>query len=200
MKCMSRRFRVSLTMGCLLSVGIMMPISSQGAGFGFFLGGARSSQDWEDESYSYTTVLGGFTLDSNVAADRVFNYRLELFYGSGDHDFQSSSDMVGMNHTFGFGVVRTRPVRVWLGPQIGLYYESGGDNRFSWDTYGFNIGPAVGVNFNMGPVVSLALTGYARFGGYYYDDDWGDNSDTERIMGMNLALYFRTRGDRYGGF
>ncbi len=181
---------------CLTVAVLSLPISTFAAGFGFFLGGTESKLDVGPSTYSYNTALVGLTLDSNVAANRVFNYRLDLYYGAGDHD-GVTSDMFGMNHTFGFGVVRTRPVRVWLGPQIGMYYESGDDIWDSWDAYGFNIGPAIGINFNMGPVVSLALTGYARFGAYYYDSDWGDESDSERIMGMNLALYFRTRGDRY---
>lgn len=189
--------KIPLLLVCLTTTLLSLPVSTFAAGFGFFLGGTRSRQDWDSSSYSYNTALVGLTLDSNVAADRVFNYRLDMYYGSGDHDFESSSDMFGMTHTFGFGVVRTRPVRVWFGPQIGMYYESGGGDWNSWDMYGVNIGPVVGVNFNMGPVVSLALTGYARFGAYSFDDDFGSENDTERIMGMNLALYFRTRGDRY---
>lgn len=186
-----------LTMGCLMAV-LSWPVSSSAVGLGVYVGESRVEYDTDFDSIDADIRSFGFVLDSAVAADRVFNYRLELGYGRSEYDLPLDmtikTDVYTINNTFGFGVVRTRVVRLWLGPQLGIYYEDG--DGF-WDAFGINVGPALGLNIHLGPVVSLSFSAYGRYGYYYIDFDDGDYDDTQWIVGGHAALLFRLGGDRY---
>jgi opacity protein-like surface antigen len=72
-------------------------------------------------------IGGGLIMDSNLAYDRVFNWRMKI---SGeqlivDREAEMKLSRVHMSHTFGFGVVRTQMVRFWLGPAFGGSYAAG---------------------------------------------------------------------------
>ena len=95
-----------------------------------------------DVDIDYKAAAGlGMAFDSNIGQDKLFNYRLglevlkqkfEKVDGSsctGDCDFGTRINMV---HTFGFGLLRTQTVRLWIGPRINMAYEwDTGDNGYS---------------------------------------------------------------------
>jgi hypothetical protein len=114
----------------------------------------------------------GLVMDTNVAEDRLFNYRLQigLDLSNATYNSTSSATPVSLNiwqlrfiNTFGFGVIRTDALRFWFGPQVGIgfgfeptfandtYYSSMG-NFLEFDIF---LGPVVGLNINLGDTISL---------------------------------------------
>ncbi len=85
----------------------------------FATGNLKESENWAGG--------GGLIMDSNLATDRIFNWRMKLGGERLYADRESEMQLVrlSMSHTFGFGIVRTERVRLWLGPQIGVSYSWG---------------------------------------------------------------------------
>ncbi len=141
----------------------------------------------------------------------VFNYRMELgltnlhssyedTYGFpfSQYTYTAWEDSLALTtvHYFGFGVVRTRNVRLWLGPQITF----GGWLTNKTGVYA-GIGFAIGLNINIGDVFTLAFTGAGRFlGGAIIDTDSEGYYYTTGGYGVDgmvtMAFMFRFPGDR----
>ncbi|MDA3894873.1 MAG: hypothetical protein PF482_01860 [Desulfobacteraceae bacterium] len=156
-----------------------------------------------DIDTDHRTRAIGFVLDTNVAKDSLFNYRLNIAFDKieidglrPDSDYEA--DGFKMDHTFGFGVLRNEYVRLWVGPQINLsYYNEDNHYRpFNFDDddlnmFGFGVGPAMGVNINVGPVVTFTITqGYKftwLFGENFNDDFYGHESQYY----INFGMLFR---------
>lgn len=101
-----------------------------GGGFGF-LDIDRSSFKAVDSSGLYL-FGGGLVVDTNLAKDDLFNYRLNLGYDYIRFNFNNSSGVtdakfhrINIFNNFGFGVVRNKLLRFWLGPQLGLRFQFG---------------------------------------------------------------------------
>jgi hypothetical protein len=193
---------------------IVFPITNAGAvGLGFYVERGSGSSDWEEEDdYDNTNDFDtddkragfGFVLDTNVAQDRLFNYRLQIGYEKRDTEIKNSidsADLKGfvMSHDFGFGVLRTRNVRLWLGPELRLAYYTGSpkiNDDLDISIFEYGIGPVVGANFNIGSTVTLAVkTGYL-FQGFVGigEDDFDDEytyTGTSRNFYVNFAIIFR---------
>ncbi len=112
-----------------------------------------------------------------------------------------------LDNIFGFGVVRTRAVRFWLGPELRLFGGSmkalrEGRATLSGKMLGAAAGPAVGVNFHLGNRTSLCLSGsflysYTRVeSSFSYSSDYNDNG-SGFLVDFRVGLLFRF-GDRYG--
>lgn len=163
--------------------------AASAAGLGFYATAGGGSADWDLStpssfgSYNKDTSHGGFGifLDTNVAKNQLFNYRLSL----GAEDFKSRPgegtaiyDLSGvvLDQDFGFGLVRTKDVRFWLGPELRLaVFEGTVQNSLTGQTLqfcswgrcedykvslvGIGIGPVIGLNIHMGDTVSFALKG-----------------------------------------
>lgn len=186
-------------------------------GLGVYGGLSSGNSDWTaEDDYGRTWdcerdsghTEAGLVLDTTVAKDRLFNYRLNLGYQKlGFEKGNSKLEMEGfvMRHVFGFGVLRNKDVRLWLGPQLSFSWSSGGYegvSNFDVNLFGVGIAPVIGVNFNLGPVVTLALDGGYWFTKYfgtgeststYYDRDY---SVSEQTPFVNFSLIFRI-GDKY---
>jgi hypothetical protein len=119
----------------------------------------------------------GIVVDTTIAKDSLFNYRLNIGAGFGQVGVKktrrdlfdifnpvSKTNYVfriidfQMFHSFGFGVVRTPTFRLWIGPQFGYGYA---DHKYG-EVY-FKLGPIIGFNFNIGEVVTLFFDIGARF-------------------------------------
>jgi len=182
-------------------IGIYVPIVGSGSG-------TVTDIDTDDEFDYDMKYAGGFgiVLDTKVAKDGLFNYRLNLGMINGDEDREDYKYYV-MDHSFGFGVLRTRFVRLWIGHQVRLAYMNYSDET-SYGNYdvsgiGFGLGPVLGANFNFGPVFTAELDlGYrvSSYAGtaeyeydseYYYESDSADFTQTENVFFVNLSLIFR---------
>lgn len=203
-----------------LSLLLAMPMIASAAGMGVYLPvsvGTTSSvtKDYdsslfadEDLDVDFKPSAGlGLAFDSNIGKDSLFNYRLGLEFMKQKLDTVNGDECVedcdfgtrfNMVHTFGFGVVRTQTVRLWVGPRLNIAYDSDtGDNGYERVGFEFGIAPAVGINVNLGRVVSLAADLDYRFAttaGAWDSDislDGGSYSGTTRGATARFYLLFR---------
>ncbi|MCP4134109.1 MAG: hypothetical protein GY754_24265 [bacterium] len=113
---------------------------------------------------------GGIIYDSNIATNRIFNYRFNLSFGYEDiQTDKNSGRRIFIDNTFGFGIIRNESIRLWLGPQVcfGRYTgtrtseeESSGYFSSSKNKYGFLIfefGLAIGINIHISESISLSF-------------------------------------------
>jgi hypothetical protein len=183
-------------------------------GLGLYIEGSGGSlDDWEvDTPFGDIDLDGdsekgilGFVLDTAVAKDTLFNYRLNLGIGGFVADFdQIDEDLemggVVLDNTFGFGVVRTDTVRLWLGPQIRIAYYTGEfeDSDFGMDIVEVGLAPVLGLNLHVGQTVTFSFSAGYRISGYAgEDDDSNDVEGTGEEFFGNIGLIFRLAGDSY---
>lgn len=155
--------------------------------------------DYEDSDYEMDlSHIGiGFVLDTRVANPGVFNYRMNINYETvdlGNEDqWKDGFNSFSIDNTFGFAVLQTTVVRMWIGPQIRIAYM-----RFSHDDYpvdvnliGLALAPVLGANFNLGRVVSLCPELGYRFSFYGGSMSWDSEYDIDdRAWTMNNREFF----------
>ncbi len=193
-------------------------LSSQlyATGLGIYGTASRGSSTWKYHKEGISdfnrdadiSKLGfGFVLDTAVAMDNLFNYRLNVGYGKVNIDTKASgSDIEGKNYhlfnTFGFGVLRSELIRLWLGPQIGVGFIRGeydsipSSAKNKYDTFYFSVGLVTGINFNIGEFVTIGIDGGYRINRHVGSANWGTSSSfgitgTEKEIFANLSFLFR---------
>ena len=148
-------------------------------------------------SQSRPVILGGGLIwDTNLAADRIFNFRQNIGFES----FNSSQlklTQFSLTTTFGFSPVRTRLLRFWLGPQLNLQYRWGKDAhsyyaahvlipaypgaiykiKRKYEFFSVGTGLALGLNFNVHKNVTIGL----ETGIQIATSLWGKGKDIARI-------------------
>lgn len=173
---------------------LLHAMSAHAVGFGAYGSAGGGSTYYGKLTLGDTTALGanliwtpqisaggGLVIDTNCAGDELFNYR----FMAGVDALLSKRPTVekmyrlDLTSTFGFGVVRTQLVRLWMGPQLGFYYLSGTNrypmqSMFLWkfdkieqSMFGVGFGLSIGINFNPGEYVTVSLEGGARYIIYY---------------------------------
>ncbi len=125
--------RTALLSVILLSLLAGFP--AYGAGFGAYFSVGGGATMWDTGNYSNksndTYVGGGILIDTAIARDKLFNYRVTLGMDSmtnrfvdGDFSLTEKGNIRGsLVNTFGFGVYRSDRFRVWLGPQVGFHLQ-----------------------------------------------------------------------------
>jgi len=189
---LKRLFRVTFI--CLIAAGVIFssPFGincAHASGIGFYLsrgiGNTDFNEDYDDddrwadlESSGDAKFFGcGFILDTAVAKDKVFNYRLQIGYEDVEYDldsvhnedlsrdisanvsnFELNIDRFVIDNTFGFGIVRIPNFRLWIGPQLRIGYMSGDGtltfihgtkHKLDFDGLVLGIAPVIGANFNL---------------------------------------------------
>ena len=196
-----------------ISLLLAMPMVASAAGMGIYVPiGVSNSSSVTGDYYNnttdrdYDTTAGfGLAFDSNIGKDKLFNYRLGLEYTKMPIENSSVEyDRYNMVHTFGFGVLRKEMVRLWVGPRINIAMNGYSNGPYTDVAFEFGIAPAVGVNVNLGPVVSLGFDADYRFAGlagaweyngvYSYDDDTYSGTAT----GLTARFYVLFRfGEKF---
>jgi hypothetical protein len=168
--------------------------------------------DSPDLKFDYDTSYHGlgFVLDSNLAGKSTFNYRLNVGFERGEYDPDKNDDGLTdsfdyerftVDNTFGFAVVQTETIRLWVGPRIRVAYLNSDEygNNEELKALGFGLGPVVGVNFNIGPTATFCIDSGYRFTKYYGNNndsnkynrhDSNYNSDDEELF-INFSVIFR---------
>jgi len=209
---MKKSVLMSIVLFAMITIIQSAPVHA--IGFGWFVTGGEGFSDEDDcntgREYDTERSGFGFLLDTTVARDTVFNYQLTIGfeemiqtsrgydYYSHHDDYELKLDGFYVGHTFGFGVVRTPFLRLWLGPEIRMsHYEI--EQQYDEDhIFGFGIGPVMGMNMHLGPVVSLSLKGGLMMT-EYTDYDCGDFLDEESYVFINGAIIFRV-ADLFSGY
>jgi hypothetical protein len=174
---------------------------SHAVGLGFSIG--TGSEKWEQDRVHVgdrDIRNMGFIVDTAVARDKLFNYRFTFLKEENNATDAGRLDMDGyaMTHDFGFGVIRSKQIRLWLGPQLkGSFYDdlyiNSTNTRISDDVIGFGFGPVLGLNVHVPQVVSFSFTAaYHMFSAYSGDYASGDSLDADSTgLYFNAALIFR---------
>ncbi len=165
-----------------------------------------------DQTTKYKPTLGlGLMYDNNLGKDKLLNYRLGVEWmdrtvntvsnGSSSTSCSGSNcDMFRLQvvQTFGFGVLRTKMVRLWIGPRFNFGYNyQNNENALLTQTninFEFGIAPAAGINLNFGRYFAISADLDYRFagvgGGYTYDLN-GGTSVTNTYSGTNNGATLR---------
>ncbi len=131
---MLKKFLLSIACG-----GLLLFIASTAMAFGIgayaTVGGGGSTFNTTKTDYapnitstsSDLTAGAGLIFDTNLASNSIFNYRFKIGGGKYWIDREKEIDMARMHlsNIFGFGLIRTKHVRWWMGPQLGAAYAWG---------------------------------------------------------------------------
>jgi opacity protein-like surface antigen len=204
-----KKLNVLITVACLL---VWLAPDAMATGFGFYgtFGKGtikldnweRSNADPDDSPREDTEFVGaGMVLDSAVALNRVFNYRLNVGYEKLKVDFDLPANEINLPETgldqlesividqdFGLAVYRSDLTRIWFGPELRVF--------FSHDELGMGIGPVLGINLHTGREATVALKLgflFSEFADGSFDSDY----EKESHAFLNLAILFRSEGDRF---
>jgi len=147
----------------------------------------------------------GVIFDTNLASDKLFNYRAK--FGAEKYTVSRETDIdmarVHFDNIFGFGIVRTKMLRWWIGPQVGGFYaiNTGEEGYRLWFTKGlpfllvspfiarlkelkyggFDIGAATGLNINLGTNFTIGVET-----GFKYDFAWGTQKRSSLLGIYNI--------------
>jgi hypothetical protein len=177
-------------------------------GVGFY-GNFYSGLTFGKYNNSHWAIGGGLVVDSNLAKDSLFNYRLELgcdwfnmswYPGPTAAYYTDACSKLSSTHYFGFGIVRTQNIRFWIGPQIEI---SGIFGQYHNGMFG-GVGLALGTNFNVNDqitfsmVISLRAVGAMIYGTYQVISSSGALESNSKSFGfyggsgkISLACIFR---------
>jgi len=211
---MSFRSLLRHGMMVLLLLVVSSPVYAGGIGL-YFKDGRASDVDWDGDYNSHDSDSRyrefGFTADSNLATDKMFNYRLELGRSYLEIDnfnnsiYDAELDGMAMTHTFGFGGLIAPSVRFWFGPELRVALLEGeldGGIGRDFDLFGWGVGGAAGLNMNLPGKLTLAVKGgfvmmrYLGDGPNWDGGAW-QNSDydvDEDLAYISVSMYFRTLG------
>ena len=194
-----------IVMAALLLAGLSTSAHANGYGFYFeyanIFDGEFTDSDFPDVDYEEDHYGVGFAFDTNVAADRLFNYRMNVGYQhvEGDYDgFDDDGDGLSIDNAFGFGVFRNQNVRLWIGPAVRVSFDFFDDSD-SWDL-GIGAGPEIGLNIHTGSRVSFGLTaGYQILYSLNVpdDDDLDEVDGYEQGVLVKLTMLFRSSDDYF---
>ena len=185
-------------------------LNANAIGFGLYTTASNSGTaewDYPNTVNDFETDVDqkeiGIVMDTAVASDNIFNYRLQLASVKTSYERQGFNDieMEGkiMTHTFGFAVVRNQTMRLWIGPQISLRDLDSKDNNLPLEIDGGGLQAAAGINLYISP--SLSLTGelgYSISNNYHVDSDtaFGHLDIEEDRSFFNVGIIYRF-GDNY---
>lgn len=214
---MKKLFLFFSTLVFMLCFGISTA-SAVGVGLSASMG--NSTIDWTADTTSILPFSTdsehtgfGFSMDTNLARERMFNYRLEISKSDltlkkfdpsylGGADFEL--DGIAFTNDFGFGARMGSALRMWFGPELKFMWLDGArtdDPAYDMDLFGFGFGAAVGLNFNLpGPVTLAAKLAYVMMD-YAGDSDhptsgWVTYDGEEDLVYLTVTLFFRSSGDR----
>ena len=188
---------------------------SYAIGLGGYVQGESGSAEWTrdlnfgpevDVDGDITRFGAGFVLDTAVAADRLFNYRLNLGFKSFDADLDRSLpdlELFGFNvdNYFGFGIVRSDKIRLWLGPMVRFGLHVGELGREDALLVEAAAGGALGINIHSESNFTFSITTgviVSAYGGLVGDFDTSDDEDFDgpgQSVFLNLSFIGRLGGE-----
>ena len=126
---MKRSIAVNLFTVLFVCTFFVPDAAAVGVGVDFNAG--YGDTDWVEDDWSSTprrfssddSMMGiGYFFDTAPAGDSLFNYRFSFGWEKNEFDLDDGDAMETkgwyMTHDFGFGLVRTKNLRIWTGPEI----------------------------------------------------------------------------------
>ena len=221
-----------LTIGAILAATLLLPGAAAALGLGAnvtysYRTGTWAGEDvnlggnstYEDMDFSSNDLGFGFTLDTAVAKDKLYNYRLNINYQHSWFDVslpepptalteikEFEYDGFEIENIFGFAVMRREDLRWWVGPSIrisagrALLRGNGGSLVQNVPQLDAGAGLVTGVNLHRGKHLSVGGT----FG---YHINWSLLEYQEPIeiqytgathrVSLGLTVLYRFKGDTF---
>jgi hypothetical protein len=182
-----------LVLALLFSVITLIPKITYAVGLGVHVvGGANIYKGYKEDQLGEKMFLGGgFTIDSTVAMNNLFNYRMHIDYtNSGNPSFlfgKHSHHIINLQNSFGFGVVRLPNFRFWLGPNVQFFHD------FTENHFDVNAGLVLGFNINTGKLFTFSIDCGARVGLLEWRSDYGKKYTARIEPFMNISFLFRVK-------
>ncbi len=204
----------------ILTFLVLIPLSLNAGGLGIYVPmsfAENSSANYKSDYSTYSSLYVpdytsktdykesagiGFVFDTNVQKDKLFNYRLGVEFlnrvvqdvnGTACTDNCDYGLRVNIVNTFGFGIVRNENIRVWVGPRINIAYNSDNGNA-SRTELELGIAPVIGINVNLGKVISLSFDLDYRIAAisgstYFSSNSYSTGSYSGTTQGATARLY-----------
>jgi len=202
--------------GIALTTIVLMFCSSQAYAIGLGVIAGVSYENWRvngdvegsDPDYrgDRRVINWGGVFDTHVRRDRYLGYRLTV---RREKNYGGKIDMKGLSatHDLTLGVIRTKSMRVWVGPELKLtfyndltlntnedvvYNSSDGIGESGLgDVWGFGFGPVVGLNIHLEKLVSFTVSAAALATSYTGDTDYStsDGKQYGDLHVNSLGLY-----------
>ena len=200
---------------------LFLSSSVKALSIGGYITGAKGTYDWT-YNYDYypvgptsvnsdfTKYGGGFVLDTAVAEDQLFGYRLNVGYTKIKINNDNAPDIDGYEfqgyNNLCIGIFRSEYIKFWIAPQLGLGIISGKYelnnqayfNRFV--TYFASIGLAAGINMHISDLISIGLDSGYRVSKHSGSGDYNSYSfevkGTGKEFFANVAIILR-RNDNF---
>jgi hypothetical protein len=171
-----------------MGIGIYTPLSLKEN----ISGTTKLKNDYSSNEYDYNykndTAIGlGIAFDTNLKENILFNYRLGVEYlqPKPKHvSYNYNNHRIHFVNTFGFGVLHTENIKLWIGPRINTGFEFGRSNyddgsKSTHVRYEFGFAPAFGINLNLDSVTLAADIDYRyAFNIGSSDNDSNDYTNT----------------------
>jgi len=206
----------ALLLAPLASALVARPAAATGYGLylDYALGPVDPDFDWIlPVSYETGRISTGLVVDTAVARNALFNYRMNLGYEHINEKFNDTTfarfNGGSFENIFGFGVYRSKLMRVWLGPSLRLASGVLDESDFPGGIPGSIVnltaggGIAAGVNVHTGDIGSVSFTiGYQ----YAYQGRFASGGGVaipsylqgrDQRVNFNFAYLFRGKGDRF---
>lgn len=164
-----------LVVACFINIP-----QAHAVGLGLYGAGGWGNVDWSPDDHDRfrkrAQHLGyGLALDTAPDSNKLFNYNLNIGYEkfsnkNGNAWGEADLEGVVMSHTFGFGGLITPNIRLWFGPELRASWSEGSPTTFpnyTMRVFGVGVGPALGVNFNVGERLTFVLKGGYQYLSYY---------------------------------
>lgn len=210
-----------------LGLGLLASESAQAGGFGGSLSYTRSQSKlddvddfWADLNTESDEVGIGLVFDTNLAQDRLFNYRLNASLAFVDEEVgqaglenQVQGTNVSLDQTFGFGFIRTPTVRVFIGPSLHLgvgriddnIHVNGFRENYERTSFTAGLGPELGINFHVGRHLTFSTSAFVRYGFQVQSfqrlfDEGGSDGDfvgSDLRAGLVTSVFFRFGRDQF---
>jgi len=188
--------------------------------FGMGVSYMQGSETWNDDLMPFhngdrDVSSFGMVLDTNIAKDSLFGYRVTIATEGNKDSNGDSLDLEGIafTHDFAFGVYRNRVIKLWLGPQLkfGLYNVTLNNSVFDEEGFaiGWGFGPVVGLNIHVPGIVTFSASiAYHVVGIYVGEYDLSPNNDANIGLRdievdysgstyLNLSVLFRFGSDYF---
>ncbi len=187
--------------------GILFGLSAHtyAVGVGLYVSQGSGDADFDGtySNFSADTEQSaiGFTFDTNLSKNRLFNYRLGVEKGTlkFKNFGQFEVDEVAITNDFGFSMVREDNLRIWIGPELRISFQDKQESSgWEYSGVGVGLGPVVGLNWHLGQN-GPSLIAKAGVLGSSYAMDVTDPSGwlvdtytiTQNSVFMNFGITFR---------
>jgi len=200
--CLAHFIAIVLVSVFMLSESLAMGLGGYytfGSGSGTWTINTEGSDDNDIDTDDSGTGFG-FILDTAVAKDKLFNYRLGVGMEKKEYEIDDGPtlkvDNFVIDNDFGFGVYRTPNIRLWLGPELKISYGTESIDGLDYSVMSFGVGPVIGLNYNIGDRFTLGVKSGYLFEGTagYGEEDNGDSVDhtgQDTFFYINFAIIYR---------